>query len=85
MLTSVSAAALVWAEAISWLGFYKTLQAIWIWLVIGFFMTILSFSLSNLCVCVCVCVCVCFYSLSNYVSGLGLEQYYIIALHPPNT
>lgn len=71
MLTLVSAA-LVWAEAISWLGFYKKLQAIWIWLVIGFFMTILSFSLSDF-----VRVCV-FYSLSNYVSGLGLEQYYII-------
>lgn len=76
MLTSVSAA-LVWAEAISWLGFYKKLQAIWIWLVICFFMTILSFYLSNV---VCVSVCV-FYSLSNYVSGLGLEQYYII-IHP---
>lgn len=77
MLTSVSAA-LVWAEAILWLGFYKKLQAIWIWLVICFFMTILSSYLSNF-----VCVSVLFYSLSNYVSGLGLEQYYTITPHPP--
>lgn len=81
MLTSVSAA-LVWAEAISWLGFYRKLQAIWIWLVICFFYDHPLILSDKFCVCFIAYLIMCqVWAWKNIISLLSPQLNILLRPH----